>query len=76
MNKVRRKTIEEIISIMENLKERIDNVSEEEQEAFDNLPEGLQASEKGEKMEENVGILEEASSSLDDIVSNLQELLY
>jgi hypothetical protein len=49
-------------------------IQEEEQMAFDSLPEDLQTSEKGEKMEEAVSQLEEAVSQIEDIVQNLEEL--
>ena len=48
-------------------------IQEEEQMAFDSLPEDLQTSEKGEKMEEAVSQLE-AVSQIEDIVQNLEEL--
>lgn len=45
-----------------------------EQESFDNLPEGLQQSERGEQMEENVSNLESSMNSLDEVISCLEEL--
>lgn len=42
MNKARRKAIEEIIDQLGMLKEQVESISEEEQEAFDNLPESIQ----------------------------------
>ena len=41
MNKERRKAIEEIIDQLGTLKEQIESVSEEESEAYDNLPESI-----------------------------------
>ena len=56
MNKTRRKELESIISVLETQKERIELVTEEEQEARDNLPENLDGSERAEKMEECISI--------------------
>ena len=48
MNKQRRKRIQEALEIIEEAKAILEEVQEEEQEAFDNMPEGLQSSERGE----------------------------
>ena len=48
-------------------KEIIEEVKEEEQEAFDNMPESLQGSERGEEMEGYIGDLENAADDLDNI---------
>ena len=75
MNKERRKAIEEIIDQLGTLKEQIESVSEEESEAYDNLPESIQYSEKGEAISENASDLEQAASDLDDIMSTLQDIM-
>lgn len=46
---------------------------DEEQDAFDNMPEGLQESDRGVEMEENIEALDDAISALDDAISSLQE---
>ena len=75
MNKNRRKEIESIIEELENLGSRIEAVKEEEDDAFNNIPESLQYSEKGELMEQNVEDLDEAFNSLSEVVEELQEIL-
>ena len=75
MNKERRKQIEEVIDSLGELKEQIEAIGSEEQEAFDNLPEGIQYSDRGEAMSENASDLEQAGSDLDDIISSLQEIV-
>lgn len=75
MNKARRKAIEEIIDQLGTLKEQIESVSEEESEAYDNLPESIQYNEKGEAISENASDLEQAASDLDDIMSTLQDII-
>ena len=75
MNKDRRRTLQDIINILDEQKSAIESVCEEEQEAFDNLPEGIQDSERGEIMEGNVSDLEQASCDLDEIISRLQEVI-
>ena len=75
MNKQRRKTIEEVIELLEDAKATLETIAEEEQEAYDNLPQGIQDSERGETMSNNVGEMEEASSTLEDVISQLQGVI-
>jgi predicted PurR-regulated permease PerM len=75
MNKARRKAIEEIIDQIGTLKEQLESITEEEQEAFDNLPESIQYSERGDAMGEGITDLEQASSDLEDIMTNLQDII-
>ena len=71
MNKERRKEIASIIEELTSLQERITYVCDEEQEAYDNLPEGIQASAKGCQMEDNAGELSQASDSVGDAIDIL-----
>lgn len=75
MNKARRKAIEELIDQIGTLKEELDSITEEEQEAFDNLPESIQYSERGDAMSDNIGDLEQASSDLEDIMDALNDII-
>lgn len=68
MNKARRKQLEDLIEQLSGIKDGIEAVLEEEQEAFDNLPEGIQASERGEAMQENIDNLQTAADSLESEV--------
>lgn len=47
---------------------------DEEQEAFDNLPESFQNGERGEEMTGYIEMLEEASGHLDDTKSALAQI--
>lgn len=75
MNAKRRNAINSIINDLidkfEDLKsEAIDQLSEirdEEQEAYDNLPEALQYSERGENMQDCIDALESFMSDLEDM---------
>lgn len=50
MNKQRRKRLTEAMELLQEAQQIIEEVKDEEQEAFDNLPEGLQCSERGEAL--------------------------
>lgn len=73
MNKARRKAIEDIQSKIIELKELIESVCEEEQEAFDNLPESIQYSERGDAMQEAIDNLESACSSCEEVEDYLTD---
>ena len=75
MNKTRRKEIEKAIGALEEIKENIEGLQEEEQEAFDNMPEGLQDSERGEAVQENADQLDEAATYIGDAIDLLQEVI-
>lgn len=71
MNNTRRKQIRLIAEqIKENLSQ-LQTLQEEEQECFDNLPENLQYSEKGEAMEQ---CADDLQNMIDNIESELDEL--
>lgn len=56
---------------MDNLKairDDLEGVRDEEQEAFDNLPEGLQSAERGQDMEATIEALTEAFETLEGLI--------
>ena len=73
MNKERRKAIQEVMEELETLKSKIEEIQNDEQEAYDNLPESLQYSERGEAMESAIENLESAYNEIDSIIDNLEE---
>lgn len=75
MNRERRNRLMKVIEKLQDLRDEIEWLQMEEQEAFDNLPESLQDSERGEQMYENADNLEDAYSDLDDVVSDLIDIL-
>lgn len=71
MNKQRRKRLMEVIESLEEAQASIEEIKDEESEAYDNMPESLQYSEKGELMYQNVDELETASSDLETVIDTL-----
>ena len=67
MNKSRRTQIDRILERIEDLLSDIDLVREEEQEAYDNMPESFQDSERGELMYDAIDNLESAYGSLEEV---------
>lgn len=75
MNARRRKTIAAIIAALEDLQPTLDEVAEEEREAYDNLPDSLQDSERGWSMSASADCLDEAVSSFAEVLAQLEEAI-
>lgn len=75
MNAQRRKRIDALIVKMQEISTEIEELQSEERDAFDNLPESIQYSERGEQMERSADSLEEAQSDIDSIINNLEEII-
>lgn len=71
MNATRRKEIDALIEQMNVIIARANSLSEAEQEAYDNLPESFQDSERGEIMENAIDNLETAITSLEEALEFL-----
>ena len=67
MNKVRRRELNKILDEIAILKDRVWDVMNDEQDAFDNLPESLQYGDQGTKMENVIDCLQAALDSFDEI---------
>lgn len=59
---------------IEDLQSELENPKDEEQEAYENLPEGLQQGERGDVMQENVNYLESAISLLQEAMDELDNI--
>lgn len=74
MNKQGRKRVQEAIELMEQAKDIITELREEEEEKLDNMPEGIRYSEKGEQIETAMEYLQEAENQADEAICNLGEI--
>lgn len=76
MNKNRRNAISDIYDKLIDIQSDLECIRDEEQEAFDNLPESIQYSERGERMEEYISSLDEALDYVGYAVDSLDEENY
>lgn len=74
MNKERRKRILAVLQELESIKVEIESIIDEEQCAFDNLPESIQESDRGMIMENSIESLESANESIEAAVDSLEEI--
>lgn len=76
MNKDRREQLNKIHAAIEELKGQVEALRDDEQAAFDNIPENMQDSERAiramciiDELDEAASHLDEAMTSIDDAVS-------
>ena len=83
MNKARRKRIVSAINILENItgydliesvKDEIEDILFEEEDAYDNMPENLQCSMRGEESSDAIDCLQEAVDKLDEAIDILNSI--
>lgn len=75
MNARRRKELQKAMELIEQAWAIVEAVKEEEIEAFENLPEGLQRSAQGEAMEEIAYGLEDVVGTLEEQAEYLNEII-
>ena len=75
MNKMNRKQLSDLISRIETIHEALAEIKDGEEEKFDNMPENLQDSEKGETLSEIIDFLDSASESLNESVESIQNAI-
>lgn len=73
MNKQRRKELEKAVALLAEAREIIEACMDEEQEAFDNMPESIQESERGEQMEEYIYNMETAIDAIEEVETGITD---
>lgn len=71
MNNKRRKEISKVVDTLTEISQTLSILAEEENEAFDNLPESLQESSRGDEMQEWIDRLEGAQGTIDEVIDEL-----
>lgn len=71
MNRIRRKNITTVIKTLEDAMADIELIREEEEEAFENLPESIQYSDRGSIMEEYMEHLDSARDMAEESIAYL-----
>ena len=71
MNKLRKQKIREIRKEIENCKDSLQKVLDEEQDYFDNMPENLQGSMRGSDSEDAIDTMESCVEDLEKVIEEL-----
>lgn len=74
MNKKRREKLGEAFELVGTAQGILQAVQEEEQEAYENLPDNFRDGEKGEEMQNYMEMIEEAAGYLDDANSVIEQI--
>jgi len=75
MKETRLKTLNDCMYAIQKAHDLLEDVRDEEQDAYDNMPEGLQYSERGDMMQEAIDSLDEAVDNIDEVVSYLEDAI-
>ena len=71
MNKQRREKIVHIMSFIEQFKGQLEDILDEEQDYYGNIPDNLLSCDRAEDSEEAIGVLEDTIDMLDTIIEDL-----
>lgn len=72
MNAKVRKEIAKHIDSLNDIKDKLESIRDDEAEKYDNMPEGLQDSERADEMLEAVDNLDNAACSIEDAIVYLE----
>ena len=75
MNKERRNALYKIVNTLDEKSKELEKIRDEEQDCYDNLPEGLVDSERGEAMSENCDDLDSAVDSLEEVIDYIKGVI-
>lgn len=75
MNKQRRKNIKNNIDALGVIKNNLEDILAEEEDYFNNMPENLQGSIRGEESEEAIDTLTEMIDAIEECIDNLDGIL-
>lgn len=73
MNRYRRSILKTIVESLSKISEELRDVIDEETDAYENMPDNLKDGERGSSSSDAIDYLEDASSSLDDIIDTIKE---
>lgn len=74
MNAARRKKLVDAVAYINKAVQIIEDVREEEQDSFDNLPESLQRGDRGMVMEECIQGMDNVLEELDSCISDIEDV--
>ena len=74
MNRERRKKIKNISLLLEEIQNKTESIKDDEEYAFDNMPEGIQSSMRGDESQEAIELLDVALEKIEEAIALLQEV--
>ena len=74
MDELRLKILNDCLDAIRVANDTLQEVRDEEEDAYDNLPESMQDGERGDLMSEAIDNLDDAICSLDDAITSMEEV--
>ena len=74
MNKQRRKKLTKAFEMIDEAIKILEEVKNEEDESYENLPDNIRYGDKGEEMKDYIEMLNEASGYLEDANSVIEQI--
>lgn len=74
MNKERRKRLDDVIDKLEELQQEVAAIGEEEREAYDNLPDSLNDTDKANQMYENADDLDSLDDDFKSLLDSIRDI--
>lgn len=74
MNKTRRKRLGEAFDKCAEILEILEEVKQEEEEAYDNLPDSFRDGERGEEMQGYIEMIDEVTGYIEDAQSVIEQI--
>ena len=75
MNNSRRLKLSALQGKLVEIKEYIEEIKTDEEMAFDNMPENLQGSQKGEESEEAIDYMDQAIDSIEEAIDSIDSII-
>lgn len=75
MNDTKRSNLKRALQLLDQASNIVDDVSDKESDAMDNMPENLQDSERFSAMERAVDLLNDASTTIEEAVSLINDAI-
>ena len=75
MNKQRREELLKVKTVLESLGTALERIKDDEEFAYDNMPENLQYSMRGEESQDAINSLDEAIDNLNESISCIEEVI-
>ena len=75
MNSQRRKKLKALREELDGIRSRLEELTQEEQDALDAMPEAFRDGEKGEKAADSIGALEDALANVESAGDDLERAM-
>lgn len=73
MNKERKQSLLDVASSLTDAIDRLNEIRDEEQESFDNMPEGLQGGSRGQSMMEAIDTMDNWNTEIESIKDSIED---